>query len=184
MKTCKHCNNPITSKYAKIFCSKSCAQSFNNKGVRRHGKPPNDCLHCGKKTKDARSIFCSQKCQAIYRFQKYHTPEEKYEARRVQNVYGQAKYRKRAKKNTLKSIKKYGEISDYENNCMKFLYKICPKTHEVHHIIPVDKGGPNRIWNLTIISRTLNRQLLNNMPPRFIIKEVLNNARLVKRYNS
>ena len=162
MRTCKHCNNPITSKYAKIFCSKSCAQSFNNKGVRRHGKPPNDCLHCGKKTKDARSIFCSQKCQAIYRFQKYHTPEEKHEARKLQNRLGNAKYRARLNYNT-------GEVSDEEKNEIKEFYKNCPDGYEVDHIHPVSKGGPHRIWNLQYLTISENRS---------------KQARLVKRDNS
>lgn len=30
MKICKLCGNPITGKYAIMFCSKSCAQKYNS----------------------------------------------------------------------------------------------------------------------------------------------------------
>lgn len=48
------------------FCSSSCAASYNNRGVRRHGQAPvkNNCLSCGELT----SIkFCSNKCQGAYK---------------------------------------------------------------------------------------------------------------------
>jgi hypothetical protein len=38
MKECKKCGNELTGKWQITFCSRSCATSFNNKGVRRHGQ--------------------------------------------------------------------------------------------------------------------------------------------------
>ena len=43
------------------FCSKSCAASQNNRGVRRHGKPPRKCVGCGTDTRNPK--FCSNQCQ-------------------------------------------------------------------------------------------------------------------------
>lgn len=61
---CESCGDVIkVSKKRKVsetrrkrFCSKSCAASFNNKGVRRHGNLEGyTCPHCGnKKTKSAK----------------------------------------------------------------------------------------------------------------------------------
>jgi hypothetical protein len=67
---CKNCNSLITSKHAKMFCSHSCSATYNNKGVRRHGKPKVliNCLRCGKereKRPQDRGVYCSIKCQAL-----------------------------------------------------------------------------------------------------------------------
>ncbi len=43
----------------KKFCSRSCAASFNNIGIRRHGEV-RYCLHCNKHTLNKK--FCSTKC--------------------------------------------------------------------------------------------------------------------------
>lgn len=61
MNKCKFCG--AKTKNPK-FCSRSCAISFNNKGVRRHGKEPNKCLSCGLETRNPK--FCSNKCQKKY----------------------------------------------------------------------------------------------------------------------
>lgn len=54
--TCKQCgkqtNNPS-------FCNKSCAASYNNRGVRRHGRNTNNCPDCGGH-KDLRAKVCRQ----------------------------------------------------------------------------------------------------------------------------
>ena len=161
MKICKNCNNPITSKHAKIFCGSSCAASYNNKGVRRHGEPPNNCLRCGKQTRDSRSKYCSKHCQTRS-FVKYHTPEEKDKATKLKNRLANAKYRARLNDNT-------GEVSNKEKDKIKEFYKNCPDGYEVDHIRPVSKGGPHRIWNLQYLTISENRS---------------KQARLVKRYNS
>ena len=44
------------------FCSSSCAASFNNKGVRRHGKDTGVCVECGSKKSNHIAKFCSIGC--------------------------------------------------------------------------------------------------------------------------
>ena len=55
---CKNCGNELKGKGQIIFCSQSCAASFNNIGVRRHGYPENyyNC-QCGRQ-KDYKAKFC------------------------------------------------------------------------------------------------------------------------------
>lgn len=36
---CKECQAPLTDTDQRKFCSRRCAASFNNRGVRRHGDP-------------------------------------------------------------------------------------------------------------------------------------------------
>lgn len=61
--SCKFCgentNNPK-------FCNRSCAASFNNMGIRRHGKAPNstgECWHCHRSKNDWAGKYCSTQCQ-------------------------------------------------------------------------------------------------------------------------
>lgn len=68
MKKCLHCNSVITNNNK--FCNRSCAASFNNKGVKRHGQSPNKCLMCDDLTKSKTLKFCSNKCYNIHRTQK------------------------------------------------------------------------------------------------------------------
>jgi 5-methylcytosine-specific restriction endonuclease McrA len=50
---CKNCQKETENPK---FCSSSCSASYNNKGVRRHGKS-HSCLYCG--TKINRGKYCS-----------------------------------------------------------------------------------------------------------------------------
>lgn len=73
---CSECNEIIPyGKDRRVkFCSHSCAATFNNKGVRRHGvsKTNSTCLHCKKifsyspKVKSGK--FCSKFCKTEYVF--------------------------------------------------------------------------------------------------------------------
>ena len=66
-KKCKKCDADISyEKRRDTFCSKSCAASYNNVGVRRHAglrKDPIDCGGCGEKTYNEK--YCNNKCQRI-----------------------------------------------------------------------------------------------------------------------
>ena len=69
-KRCRGCNNPIPyEKRLNKFCNQSCAASFNNLGIRRHGKQPEEhnCINCGTLTHNPK--FCSCSCQGSYRHQ-------------------------------------------------------------------------------------------------------------------
>lgn len=69
-KFCKFCGKELSyEKRDNDFCSHSCAASYNNKGVCRHGQPtPNHsyCLNCGKEIKPGRQ-YCNNKCQTEYK---------------------------------------------------------------------------------------------------------------------
>jgi hypothetical protein len=73
---CKQCNKEFFKTPAEIkksnnnnFCSRSCSASFNNKGVRRNGNDPSNCLNCGEKLKESVRKFCSNKCQGEHQRQ-------------------------------------------------------------------------------------------------------------------
>jgi hypothetical protein len=53
------------------FCSHSCSASYNNKGVRRHGKQTNSCLNCEKKTASYKNRYCSYDCCHEYHYKTY-----------------------------------------------------------------------------------------------------------------
>ncbi|MCP4123627.1 MAG: HNH endonuclease [Bacteroidetes bacterium] len=57
------------------YCNKSCAAKVNNRGVRRHGMEPNQCLSCQKDTRNPK--YCSLKCHADYRWSKTKEKIEK-----------------------------------------------------------------------------------------------------------
>lgn len=69
-KKCNFCNEDIfyEKRYNK-FCSKSCSAKFNNKGIRRHGNSPENCLTCEVKLKKGSSKYCSNKCQQKYQWE-------------------------------------------------------------------------------------------------------------------
>jgi hypothetical protein len=55
---CTNCNIVLSfERKNDKFCGRSCAATFNNKGVRRHGKPDQQCLNC--------ELVCSKKYCSI-----------------------------------------------------------------------------------------------------------------------
>jgi len=64
MNNCKNCGTETKNPK---FCSSSCAASFNNKGVRRHGNAAGVCLNCGTKKESHTAKFCSIDCFHEYR---------------------------------------------------------------------------------------------------------------------
>jgi hypothetical protein len=76
---CRQCNKPLDyEKRKNVFCNHSCAQSFNNVGVRRHGKDPiKMCANCKKEFKSNAFYFCSIKCWADYNFNEWCKRVEK-----------------------------------------------------------------------------------------------------------
>lgn len=64
-KHCPACGKRIPyEKRQHRFCNHSCAASFNNRGVQRHGKPHPDCPICGEPVvnKSKGSTYCSLRC--------------------------------------------------------------------------------------------------------------------------
>jgi len=68
MNKCKQCSKETKNK---LFCSRSCSASFNNKGVRRHGSSASKCLNCEGKTRRSINKFCSNSCQQDYQYKEY-----------------------------------------------------------------------------------------------------------------
>lgn len=70
---CKNCGKElIEGDYRKVFCSHSCAASFNNKGVVRNGVEKNKyCICCGKELKPSQRKYCSYKCQRNFNYKEY-----------------------------------------------------------------------------------------------------------------
>jgi hypothetical protein len=63
---CTNCKDETSN--AK-FCSRSCAASFNNKGVRRHGEALPKCKGCDETVKRKGAIYCSKPCSHRYKFE-------------------------------------------------------------------------------------------------------------------
>lgn len=71
---CKQCGSIFSySKRHNKFCNRSCAATFNNKGICRNTKKQDEkcdikcCLECGSVISDGRNKFCSQKCASTNR---------------------------------------------------------------------------------------------------------------------
>lgn len=68
-KECKQCRSKIISKYGKVFCSRSCAATFNNL---KKPKTIIACLNCNKNfeiypSEKHKRKYCSKKCGAEHR---------------------------------------------------------------------------------------------------------------------
>jgi len=67
MKVCQQCGGSLKKAHQKKFCSHSCSAIFNNKGVRRNGSQPRDCLQCGCRLRRSDLTYCSIRCQQDHR---------------------------------------------------------------------------------------------------------------------
>jgi len=71
-KSCSFCGKLLEyNDRRKKFCNHSCAASYNNLGVRRHGSSRKDCIRCGKEIKRNANKYCSRTCQHEYKYEKY-----------------------------------------------------------------------------------------------------------------
>lgn len=147
MKKCLECQSEIKSKSAKKFCCQSCAASYNNRGVRRHGKEPGNCEYCGNKKSSPARKYCSSKCSGYAR-KKYKNNEELLNATRIQSRQRSSKYRASLKNQT---------PVDANLELIKEIYANCPKGYEVDHIIPINKGGLHHEDNLQYLTVKENR---------------------------
>jgi predicted nucleic acid-binding Zn ribbon protein len=72
------CDIPMQESFKKseykerLFCSQSCATSYNNKLTKRKNVNVNHCVQCGQVI-PARGKYCSTQCQALFRQQQYIT---------------------------------------------------------------------------------------------------------------
>lgn len=129
------------------FCSKSCAATFNNTGRRRHGRGPNNCLHCGRLTRSSAQIYCSRVCNS----ERLKVSEEQLKSK---NAARQSRYR-------AKKYRVLDPTADIEK--IKAIYMACPPGYEVDHIIPLSKGGKHHEDNLQYLTITENKRKNNRI---------------------
>lgn len=142
---CKKCNTETSNPK---FCSLSCSVSFNNTGIRRHGKPPNLCQHCGiNKTKHPSNKFCSHNCHK----ESYKSSPER---KKAINAAAQAKYK-------AKKLRTPHETANKE--LIRQFYFNRPEGYHVDHIIPLSKGGLHHQDNLQYLTETDNLRKGNKL---------------------
>ena len=146
---CKECQVELTKNGQKKFCSSSCAAKANNRGRRRHGQPPTDCLVCGKKTASARRKYCSSTCAGIS-IRKNRPIEEQRKIDRMSFMKYYMKKRSQTPTN-----------ADHE--LIKEIYTNCPDNMEVDHIIPVSLGGLHHQDNLQYLTSEENKRKGNRV---------------------
>ena len=148
-KICPNCSGVIPRKKRQNkFCSQSCSATFNNKGVRRHGKPKNYCAECGSPTSNSKRKYCSTSCAG--KAKQFRTTEE-LRARRNE---ASARYRAALRDQT---------PEDADREAIKEFYERCPEGHEVDHIIPISKGGLHTLENLQYLTMPENRRKSNKI---------------------
>ena len=152
MKICLHCNKEIISRWAKKFCNQSCSASYNNKGVRRHGKPKHKCLGCDNMV-IPQNKWCSINCHAESR-KKYKTDKERIDAKRKRSREVSMRYYAK---------RKYQTPHDADLTAIKEFYQNCPEGYEVDHIIPISKGGAHSIDNLQYLTSLENKRKSNKI---------------------
>ena len=138
MNNCLQCN--IGTKNLK-FCSRSCANSYNNRGVCRVERKhfPHPCKHCGAETTNP--VFCSSTCDGLSR-------KNSKEYLNKSNAIRQSRYR----------AKKYRVLAPDANlEKINEIYRNCPVGHEVDHIVPLSRGGKHHEDNLQYLTVTENR---------------------------
>lgn len=146
--TCLNCCQETTNKK---FCSKSCSASYNNRGVRRHGRGAIDCLHCGTETNNKK--YCSTKCAGIAIGSNRRLWETEQERLALQRHYFMSYYTK----------KKNQTPPDADLEIIKDFYKNCPEGYEVDHITPISKGGLHHQDNLQYLTIFENRSKSNKL---------------------
>lgn len=134
-----------------MFCSRSCSASFNNKGVRRHGRGSISCPVCNREHNNKK--FCSPTCAGIHK-KKYKTHEEKLEAVRALNRESFMRYY---------AQKTYQTPHDADLTAIRLFYQNCPAGYEVDHIIPISKGGLHTLSNLQYLTVSENRSKSNKL---------------------
>lgn len=144
---CLNCQKDLLSKFSKKFCSRSCSASFNNRSKTKHGRfAEKSCLVCGTMTTNEK--YCSEKCMGRSKV-KYHTNDERLNAKRMLGRESYARYSAR---------KKFQTPIDENLKDIKEFYLNCPKGYEVDHIVPISKGGLHSLPNLQYLLATDNRK--------------------------
>lgn len=67
--SCKECNTKFLGNEERLFCSKNCSATHNNRIVKR--KSRNLCKNCGKECTKRLSLYCDNTCQQEFRYNKF-----------------------------------------------------------------------------------------------------------------
>lgn len=147
MNKCKQCEKETKNPK---FCSTSCSASYNNKGVRRHGKPKGNCLHCGEKLVQGETKYCSVRCMQDFLYEKniakwkldnnFGTKSGGTLLRGFLKRYIWEKYEKKCSSCGWNEINKFtGKVpleiehidGNYLNNTEENLILLCPNCHSL-----------------------------------------------------
>lgn len=140
-RNCKNCNKSFLAENREInrgyglFCTQSCATSYNNNVISLNVNISNICKHCGLSFKSNKIVkYCSYSCkQKNYRFK-----------RKSGNIYDTQL--------TL-LLKEYPcEICNWKE-----------ASRDVHHIIPVSENGKTILENLISVCPNHHRMIHNNL---------------------
>ena len=163
-KKCKCCKQDIPyKKKDNKFCSHSCAATVSNKGIRRHGKSPNNCLNCGKKTSSYMTICCSHKCAHEHKYKEYikrwlNEDENGIKGGGVSNHirrYLFEKYDNKCQKCSWGVVNKYTnnvpltvhyKDGNWKNNEVGNLELICPNYHSLTKTYMAGNKGNGRAY--------------------------------------
>ena len=147
---CLTCQTDLLKKHQKKFCSRSCAATYNNTGLRRHSKPDSKwstvkpCKTCGKET--ARPVYCSNQCNPK---RLKLTSEEKDKRKRAIHNEAWHRYMARRKQQTPPNV---------DVRALQEIYIKCPDGYEVDHIHPISRGGLHSPENLQYLPMNDNRK--------------------------
>lgn len=157
-KECKNCEKLFTALKSenKLFCSQSCSASYNNKGIKRHGKSPSSCVECNTVLK-RQGKFCNNICE-----QKYKTKDKdklvlegKASSRVCKNYLIKVKGNKCEECGWSKKNIVTGKIpielehidGNSENNNLTNLKLLCPNCHSLtptYKALNIGKGRHSR----------------------------------------
>lgn len=150
------CGGQLT-RHQRAFCSKGCS----NIGKVRNGSPrvTRQCNRCGENffiqqryIRRGGGKFCSRLCAGLS--SSTRTPEERREARRLNNLLGVRRYQARLISQT---------PHDADQLAIREFYANCQAGHEVDHIIPISRGGLHHQDNLQYLPMLDNRRKSNKL---------------------
>lgn len=144
---CRKCKKELSGYNEKIFCSRTCSVSENNRKTPKRTKAilrKKICPTCG--CEHTKAKFCSSMC---YHVSTRLPVEIKKEKTRILQLVGCRRYQARKKK-------LYPPDANAEK--IKEIYANCPDGYEVDHIKPLARGGLHHQDNLQYLPWLENKR--------------------------